>query len=290
LGVEEVKSFPPSLSSLEFGSISSDAWFLLPKTLTELEVRSEARMLSREICEGLAALEKLDCCLHNFESTSCLSAFKILKKLVITVSQEELTFEAELFVHLKSPRIEEIALSIYINQCLLWPTWICQLQSHVSLRRLDCYLNNVHRAPEVYALPEYLKRFPPRLTYLSIPPPFIPIEQKEAAPIISSTEFLECFRHFPKNLSTLNFGYPRIDPSIPTHRQALWLSDECFTHLPQSLTFLGLKHVAGLTDRFWDIIPPNIVSISLLRLPGFNADPSFYARKDAYLSKFEKRF
>jgi hypothetical protein len=135
------------------------------------------------------------------------------------------------------------------------------------------------------ALPEYLKCLPPNLTYLHVPPRVISrvLDESEEDALLASPAFLDCFHHLPKTLTSLDFGSPCRDPATD-YEYFTRLSDECFSHLPPSLTRLYIPSVIGITNRFWDIIPPNIQDMQ------FNDDyvnqtPLFAQRRDAYSQK-----
>lgn len=279
---KDILNLPPFIQSLSFDSISSDALVLLPKTLTALHLPppGEVGILKRSLCERLENLRELQCCLHYFESSSCLSVFKRLKAVTLSVSQPHLSSETDLFTHwdYTNQGIEEFELFVY-SHCP-WSSWISQLKPHTNLRTLYCTVRHegFMSTQEIHVAPKYLKCLPPSLTSLIIPAPDLPGDQNAAMPIVSSSEFLECFRAFPPNLTELVM--------IPPAEHQLWLSDECFASLPPSLTQLELFKVGGLSDRFWDVIPPQISAIQV-RLPQRLESPSFNAKEAEYLSKFE---
>jgi hypothetical protein len=223
-------------------------------------------------------LEELRIHLHHLESDDCLSAFTRVKKLKIIVSEEGVA-RSDLFTHLKSKVINQVELAILVH-CPHWALWITQLKSHDTLRDLQC----IQAFSEIYfiSVPEYLKSLPPGLTSLHIPHPSLPFEKQEATSVLSNSQFIECLHHFPSNLTSLSFELPFMEA-----RRSLWLSDDCFTHLPSSLTELDLSETVGLTERFWDIIPPYIGTLTLgssVTTP----TTSFCEKKYAYQAKFER--
>jgi hypothetical protein len=287
-----VAKFPISLVSLVVPYSSPEALKYLPQTLTSFSLTSEhsigVGILNRGVCERLEALKELDCHLHHFESTSCLSAFKSVKKLTITISQEYLVMEEDLFVHLKSPKIEEIDLRLHARICPHWPLWITQLQPHATIRAIYCLYLDPNSGSDDLVIPNYFKSLPPGLTTLIVPPPCLPSEESEAKSIVASEAFLDCFKHFPKGLTNFTLTPPRTGYAQNIRVQSIWLSDDCFAHMPPSLTHLELCQVAGLTHRFWDVIPPNVWTDLMLNSPEESTESQFLSKRMEYVAKFER--
>jgi hypothetical protein len=143
---------------------------------------------------------------------------------------------------------------------------------------------------DVVCTPEYFKHLPPSLTELKVPPvswdTTTSKSASEEAAFLSSPEFIECFRHFPNTLTDLSFGFPLMNGGTGSYKPRKLIED-CFAHLPASLTRLNLENVSMcITDRFWDAIPPSIGYISI-NPETFDRSPSASERLDEYLSKFE---
>lgn len=314
LTTAQAEHFPISLGSLSMQSFDANVLLMLPKSLTLLHLDSnqsdQVGILTRAVCERLQTLEAIECYLHHFETSSCLSSLKCIQRLTMSVNEGHLSSEELLFTHLTSNNLQELSLHISTpsQSVCTWPIWLSQLQNHDSIHTLSCSVNTwiANDANEegeqdeidlskdsnptwgtvsqIPTIPEYLKCLPPKLESLYIHPPLLPQYQAKAAPIISSPEFLDCFRHFPATLNSLIFADTPIDPST-FDQDVLWLSDECFTHLPPSLTQLEVLNVLGLTERFWDIIPPYVKSINI-KIPNRQCEPIFRERQSEYLSKF----
>jgi hypothetical protein len=287
----DVQNFPPSLAKLQLDQCGVNVLPILPKTLKSLTLTGmEAGVLKKDICERLEALHELDCYMIHLESITCLGAFKFLKKLHLAVYDVE-SLADSVFPPFISPFLETVNLEVLTTCCKQWPFWILQFKEHPSIRKLKCFLHYVDdgsansQENEDFEIPKHLKCLPIRIESLWIPPPLLPRTQESALPIISSPEFIDCFRHFPSTLRELTFA--ETDP-INNEELPLWLSDDCFTHLPPSLTHLQLQNVCGLTDHFWDIIPPDIMSVEITSPFEFWSD-SFYKRRDEYLAKFEDK-
>jgi hypothetical protein len=268
---DDVLHFPNSLLSLHLGPVSADAMSIIPKTLVSLILSAEwdIVLLTQDVCDRLEALEELECYLHHFESSSCLSSFKRIKKLEITVSHHA-SFERQLFSKLNSPVLCELRLRIQPRtSCKLWNVWISQLEPFRSIRTLYCNGRDV-------TIPEYLKCLPPSLTALSIPSPSMP-EKEPADTVKSSPEFLDCFKKFPSTLTKLTFQSAR------TTNEKRSIPDDCFANLPPSLTQLDLNNTADLSNRFWEIIPPNI---RVIKLEKSMFSLFFLTKLKEYYSKF----
>jgi hypothetical protein len=293
-----VQNFPSHVSELLIGSSSREALLILPKTLSSLWITSlpTVGILTKAVCERLESLESLTCDLHLLEHPSCLQAFKCLKALHFRVCLDYLADETSLFSNLSVSTvntIESVVLDLMNpNPSRLWPTWVTQLRECPRLERINCTPFEMLCGND--CLPLYLKCLPPSLTELGMPPmpmflaPSSPEKEKaETLAFISSPEFVDCFHHFPKSLTDLSFGYPCPNPSKDSNRaQPIMLPDDCFTHLPPSLTHLNLLNVVGLTERFWDIIPPHIAGFQFNGQ--FPPHPSFGLSHEIYLSKFDK--
>ena len=147
-----------------------------PKTLRKLSLAAELEpgTLTVAICEQLEALQDLDCCLHQFDSTSCLSVFNGLIRLNIRVWFWHLASEEALFSELSNSskqQIKEIGLFIGSGWGSLWELWLTQLQDCPSLTSLTCSLGV--NCGIANSLPIFLKCLPPSLTELHVHP--IPI-------------------------------------------------------------------------------------------------------------------
>ena len=280
-----VQNFPPTLWELFLGPASPKSLTSLPQTLGSLCIMSvpEVGILTSGVCERLNSLQILDCSLHHLESASCLRGFKRLETLLLGVEQDFLSNEETLFSHLPVETVDHVQLDISTDSAVFWPMWLVQLQSCKRLRSLTCTLE---RYCGNDSLPLYLKCLPSSLTELNVPP--IPhsksISLEKEDPLLSTPEFLDCFHHFPNKLASLCFGVPALDPAA-NDRVPIRLSDECFTHLPPSLTHLNLLNVTGITDRFWNVLPPHIGEFRFLPQT-LNQSPSFPSLHDEYLAKF----
>jgi hypothetical protein len=266
-----------SLCELHFSALDPAAIVSLPRTLTSLSIESqtEAGVLTQGACEGLEALEKLCCCLHHFESVSGLKSFKYLETLKLYVENGHTAFEEELFSHITSTQLTKVKLSVSPPGAV-WPVWLSQCQKFDSMRVLNCRIDS---SCDQVVVPEFLKRLPPRLKSLTVPSPMLPLQEAAAKSIISSPEFVDCYHHFPTTLTHLRF-----DSSNGSMR----ISDECFSQLPKSLTYLALGAIYGLTDRFWELIPPNIRYFNLV-IPPHLQTSSFSELHAKYLAKFKAR-
>jgi hypothetical protein len=287
----QIDKLPPNLSELLLCDQSLPLIAILPRTLRRLHLMPiiGVSVLKSDICEGVEALEILECCLHHFETVACLSIFKRLKLLELRVESKHLATEKELFSNFQkssTETIEEVQLAIRSAFSSPWPQWLTQLEKFQKLKHLTCNsrLVVVDSADCPSALPEYFKRLPPNITHLDVPP--IPRQllcanqsSEESESLLSSHQFLDCFHHFPSSLTSLSFGkHP--------HTLTLKLSDDCFTHLPQNLTSLNLAVITGITNHFWDVIPPHISDFH------FNSEsidiPSFHQRRMDYLHNTER--
>jgi hypothetical protein len=283
---EDMRNFPKSIVSLTADFRSLKVVSMLPTSLTSLDMYSVGGSveLTIDICKSLASLRDLNCCLLNLATASCLSAFTCLKTLFLFVEEEHLSSEESLLSHLTSPVMEEISIEFdrQHSGCDVWPSWLSQLTHHANLRILSLDITRPQFTPPV-TFPEYLKRLPPNLERLKVPPALLPSNQTEAIEILSNPEFLDCYRHFPNTLIDLSFTH-----AILVNRRKSppsWLSDDCFTHLPHSLTELVLD-ADGLTDRFWDVIPPNIAHIRVGVTSSLHTD-EFDRKASQYAAKFE---
>jgi hypothetical protein len=284
---EDLRNFPETLLSLTADFASLKVVSMLPTSLTSLNTCSFGESaLTSDACKRLAFLQDLDCCLHNFATASCLSAFACLKKLKLYVVDEHLQSEESLLSHLTSPVMEEISIEIgaLLAPSRAWPSWLSQLTHHVNLRILSLEIRKPHFTPPM-TLPDYLKLLPPKLESLKLPPALLPSDQTEATEILSNPEFLDCYRHFPNTLTKLSFAH-----TIEIGRRKSppsWLSDDCFAHLPHSLTELVLEDIRGLTDRFWDVIPPNIARVNV-DITSIVSTDEFDRKASQYAAKFRK--
>jgi hypothetical protein len=223
-----------------------------------------------------------------------------LKSLRLTLGEEGRgrAAEEDLFTHFyATDTLEQLNLIITVTSSTdkshPWPAWISQLKNQISLCNLCVSLRESYNdfdddhdedgldLSNPFTVPEYLKSLPPRLESLVLPCPMLPAESDAALPIVNSHGFLDCFRHFPLTLMDLSFEDSPMERSIVP----LWLTDDCFAHLPPSLTQLSFSS-AGLTERFWDVIPPNIRQFNVTRRGSHEFLASFSSRQREYLSKF----
>lgn len=280
--VIDIQNLPPLVTELVLcqceGIISA-----LPRRLTSLTLGStKARgCLTVEVCSFLENLQTLNCHIHHFEVVHCLSAFKCIKNLTFLATNEHLDEEEKLFSQLACSSLEEVDFKLFQTFEKLWPYWITQLQTQPELRSISCL---VFSKTSSEGFPEYLKRLPPHLESLQVPALHLPKDTSsaDAKSIISSQAFTDCFKSLPSTLTSLLFR--------KSSGKSLLLSDDCFTHLPPSLTVLGLFNVEGITDRFWDVIPPSIRSVQVtVDVLGQDAPdtPSFRQKRLEYSSKFE---
>ena len=145
----------------------------------------------------------------------------------------------------------------------------------------DCCENRIQST----TLLTFLKCLPPKLESLKVPPVLLPSDQDAATAILSTSDFLDCYCHFPHSLTRLSFSHATV-----AYRRAgtpSWLSDDYFAHLPPSLTELVLGDVGGITHRFWDVIPPNIAKIQIHISSGLQTS-KFDRKSGKYKVKFRK--
>jgi hypothetical protein len=272
-----VCNLPPSLLHLELGESSLQVLSMLPKTLRYLDITSSQSpyALTMEDCMRLERLDWFLVSLHQLESTSCLSAFKCLTGLIITVKQQHLAHDPLLFEHL-SPSCKEtivdvqLTCSFNVKPCC-WQLWISQLHYCPRITSIICFIDMM--MPDSELLPSHLKYLPPSLTGFLMPANnFITEPLDKAQALLSAPEFHDCFHHFPKSLTQISFG---LDP--------ITLSDDCFSHLPPYLAHLDLRNVLGITDKFWKLpLPPLLTELE------FHNDvltPSFCQLRDEHLRK-----
>jgi hypothetical protein len=286
-------NFPASLSELHLGRSFSGVYSMLPHTLRHLHLIAvrESAVLTRAVCETLEALEALNCELLHLESVACLGAFKCLNRLLIDAEELDLPPGDALFAHLAPScmhTLEVVSLGVIGLDFGSWPIWIAPLKECPNLNKLSVRLEMrlmaradnqpaPNQSTSVHSwMPFYLKSLPPSLTALIIPPMKNSITTFIGDPktLLSSPEFHECFHRFPKTLTNLSFGY-----------QVTKLDDECFAHLPSLLTRLDVSKVTGITDRFWQLIPPHIADFQFN--PSILAAPSFSDLRNAYRHKLE---
>jgi hypothetical protein len=263
-----IKNFPPSLSSLLLSADISDVVLeMLPKTITKLRLSHGwnhhllSMKLTREVCKSLELLLDLKCSLHHFASADCLNAFRRMRNLSISVQDEYLADEENLFSHLSDSTtvssLEDLRVQVLNSHCTVWRGRLSQVQGFRNLINLEWIVtiyeeenedDEMHEMGEtdemglvgcckILRYPEYFKFLPPNLVSLNIPSPVLPTSHALAMSITLEERFLECFRRFPPNLISLTFGALPPDPySLKT--TPIWLSDECFAHLLKaSLTF-----------------------------------------------------
>jgi hypothetical protein len=189
--------------------------------------------------------------LDQLESTSCLGALKSLKHLFLHVCQGHLASEQNLFSSLSRETIEEISIGSDGRTYTHWKSWLAPLQECPNLKRLSCVMNTSFGLE--FGLPLYLKCLPQSLIRLEIQPfakcKSLECQSENDIAFLSSPEFVDCFHHLPRNLIDLNLGH---------YQNLVRLSDGCFTHLPPTLTRLNLAKISGITDLFWQLIPPHI--------------------------------
>jgi hypothetical protein len=288
-----IQNLPPFLSELYLRGANPEIYPLLPTTLKRLHIVSHhSGILTREVCDRLESLEKLVCYLHHFESASCLSAFKCLKILEWSITEEELTFEEQLFSNFQKSclqSVESVLLGL-MGRAPFWPIWLTQFKECQHLKTLKCSFFDIARAAGNDSMPLYLKCLPPSLTVLDVPPiavhPLSIYQTQQIEASNSSPDFIECFHHLPTTLQSLSFGSAIWDP-VSQQYMPVVLSDDCFTHLPTSLTHLNLINVCGLTERLWEIIPRMIGELDFSPKTLEEA-PSFRKLSKEYLAKLEE--
>jgi hypothetical protein len=290
LRAEQVENLPAALWRLTLGQSNDDVFLKLPKTLRSLTLVGPVKqgVLDREVCERMENLEELDCSSDHLALLSDLNAFIRLKGFVFNVKDARLTKEGKLFSHLSEAlkdSLETIRIIITRQFGPLWPVWMAQLTEYRKLTSLACILDTFC-GDNWLKIPTFLKCLPPSLTQLQVPP--IPLSKpmnslEEEVALIASPEFRKCFRHLPKSLIDLHFGFPRSHPEFHSP-YPLRLSDDCFAHLPPSITHLSLSNVCGITEQFWDVIPPHI-GYFVFSDRTLQSNPSFRKLEEEYFSK-----
>jgi hypothetical protein len=277
-----VDNCPPSLTELYLDRIFPEALSMIPTHIRKLHLigLQKPGILTRSVCERFESMELLNICLHHLEFPSCLSAFKCLKILGITVSRDHLTDEQQLFSRLSASSkesLKQVDLHSEDVRLPIWSTWITQLQDCQHLESLEFSLGDFCGDDQI---PSYLKLLPPSLKTLVVPPTaqskaFSPSKGQQRH--LLSPDFVDCFHHLPGTLTELMFGY--LGPIL--------LSDDCFAHLPPTLTSLNLVKITGITERFWQLIPPHIPAIEFSPAVLQQGGGAFSQLRNAYLQKLE---
>jgi hypothetical protein len=265
----QVEELPSNLSELLLSQTSVSLLSILPKTLRRLHLmpKTGLSLLTKGVYEGTEMLEVLECCLHHLESITCFNIFKRLKFLQLRVEEQHLSNEESIFsgFHQSSvDTLEELQLTMGAGATPPWPKWLLELEKFQNIKKLTCQTRMLMSEDEDRAsvLPEHFKHLPPHLEELDVPPIPTPIlfartSNDDWENLVSSPDFLDCFHHFPSSLTRLSIGGQFTD-RLTLATRPLKLSDACFTHLPPNLTYLNLTTVIGLTNRIWEILPPDI--------------------------------